>query len=107
MDFYERLALVFAGLENDRGLKRQRVMLNSGLDSAQYQAYKRANRLPSLEMLQRLATCDDFPLTLHRLQAFKAIEKYGSAILYDAIEVLKAEKSVQVNIARDRALNSN
>lgn len=92
MKFYERLEGLFNEIESSQGIGRSQIMMRTGLDSAQYRAYKRENRLPSEEMLKRLSSCSEFNIRLENLQAWKALDEYNHISLLKASQIIVQEK---------------
>jgi hypothetical protein len=91
MALFERLENLFSEIEKRTGLKKNRVLLEAGIDPAQYRAYKRASRVLSDDMLERLGKSSSVHVSVECLKAWKAIDEFGSAVLHEAIRVLQEE----------------
>lgn len=92
MNFYDRLEAVFARIKDECGLSKQQALLKAGIDPASFYGYKRSNRLPNPEWLERLAMLPEFPIEKSRLKAWRAIDEFGAEVLAEAIKVLDAER---------------
>lgn len=92
MSMFDRLEALFLEIEQKTGLKKHRVLLEAGIDPAQYRAYKRASRSLSDDMLERLGNSEQVHVSVERLKAWKAIDEFGPKVLQEAIEVLQAEQ---------------
>jgi transcriptional regulator with XRE-family HTH domain len=92
MKFYERLEGLFNRIEQSQGISRSQIIMRTGLDPAQYRAYKRENRLPSDEMLKKLSSCSEFNIRLENLQAWKALDEYSQRSLLRAFQIILQEK---------------
>lgn len=68
------------------GLKRDRLLLNAGLDPAQYRRYVRENRLFSDVMLDRFAEHADFQTTIEQLYGWRILDEYGESAIFNAVE---------------------
>lgn len=97
MILFERLENLFLEIEKRTGLKKNRVLLEAGIDPAQYRAYKRANRVLSDDMLERLGKSSSVHLTVQRLKAWKAIDEFGEEVLQEAILVFQEEEGLSVD----------
>jgi hypothetical protein len=95
MFLFERMDALFIDIEQRTGLKKQRILLEAGIDPAQFRAYKRANRVLSDDMLQRLGSSAHVHIPLERLRAWKAIDEFGATVLLEALNVLKEEKLLE------------
>lgn len=91
MTLFERLEALFVEVESMTGLKKHRVLLEAGIDPAQYRAYKRASRPLSDDMLARLGSSPNVHVSVERLRAWKAIDEFGPDVLKEALSVLKEE----------------
>jgi hypothetical protein len=91
MALFERLETLFLEIEQKTGLKKNRILLEAGIDPAQYRAYKRASRVLSDDMLDRLGKSPYVHVSPERLKAWKAIEAFGPDVLREAIQVLSEE----------------
>jgi hypothetical protein len=85
---FDRLEALFLEMEQRTGLKKHRILLEAGIDPAQYRAYKRASRCLSEDMLDRLGKSSHVHLSVERLKAWKALDEFGPAVLREAILVL-------------------
>jgi hypothetical protein len=94
MSLFDRLEALFLEMEKRTGLKKHRILLEAGIDPAQYRAYKRAGRALSDDMLERLGKSDHVHLSVERLKAWKAIDEFGPAVLVEAIKVLQEENNL-------------
>ncbi|WP_303674559.1 hypothetical protein [Vampirovibrio chlorellavorus] len=92
MSMFDRLEALFLEIEQKTGLKKHRILLEAGIDPAQYRAYKRASRSLSDDMLERLGKSEQVHVSVTRLKAWKAIDEFGSEVLQEAIAVLQAEQ---------------
>jgi hypothetical protein len=92
MSLFNRLEALFAEAEQNTGLKKHRILLDAGIDPAQYRAYKRASRALSDDMLERLGNSPYINATVERLRAWKAIDEFGPIVLREALQVLEEEK---------------
>lgn len=63
-------------LAESKGISRNRIMLDVGLDPAQYRKYFRENKLLSDTMLERLSNSPFIPYTYEELRLFKAEDEY-------------------------------
>ncbi|WP_373533250.1 hypothetical protein [Vampirovibrio sp.] len=97
MSMFDRLESLFLEMEQRTGLKKHRILLEAGIDPAQYRAYKRASRCLSDDMLDRLGKSSHVHLSVERLRAWKAIDEFGPAVLREAIQVLEEEVSLDVD----------
>jgi hypothetical protein len=88
MSMFDRLEALFLEMEQRTGLKKHRILLEAGIDPAQYRAYKRASRCLSEDMLDRLGKSSHVHLSVERLKAWKALDEFGPAVLREAILVL-------------------
>ncbi len=88
MDLFERLEQLFSEIEAKTGLKKNRVLLEAGIDPAQYRAYKRASRLLSDDMLDRLGKSAHVHIPAARLKAWKAIDAFGPDVINESMQVL-------------------
>jgi hypothetical protein len=88
---FDRLEALFLEMEQRTGLKKHRILLEAGIDPAQYRAYKRAGRCLSEDMLDRLGKSSHVHLSVERLRAWKAIDEFGPAVLREAILVLEED----------------
>ena len=69
LTLFDRLESLFLEMEKRTGLKKHRILLEAGIDPAQYRAYKRANRALSDDMLDRLGKSEHgFSLSSDRLR---------------------------------------
>lgn len=96
MTLFDRLEALFLEMEERTGLKKHRILLEAGIDPAQYRAYKRANRVLSDDMLERLGKSEYVHVGVDRLKAWKAIDEFGITVLLEALQVLKEENLVLV-----------
>lgn len=94
MSMFDRLEALFLEMEQRTGLKKHRILLEAGIDPAQYRAYKRASRCLSDDMLDRLGKSSHVHLSVERLRAWKAIDEFGPAVLREAINVLQEENTI-------------
>lgn len=94
MTLFDRLEALFLEMEKRTGLKKHRILLEAGIDPAQYRAYKRAGRSLSADMLERLGKSEHAHVSIERLKAWKAIDEFGPAVLLEAIQVLQEEHSI-------------
>jgi|GEM_PF-1610866 len=94
MTLFDRLEALFLEMEKRTGLKKHRILLEAGIDPAQYRAYKRAGRVLSDDMLERLGKSEHTAVSIERLKAWKAIDEFGPAVLLEALEVLQEEKAI-------------
>lgn len=92
MRLFERLESLFDEIEKNTGMSKHRVLLEAGVDPAQFRAYRRAERLLSDDMLTRLGQSEHFPVSKKRLMAWKAIDEYGAQVLSEAMRVLQEEQ---------------
>jgi len=97
MTLFDRIEALFLEIEQRTGLKKHRVLLEAGIDPAQYRAYKRANRVLSDDMLERLGKSEHVHISMERLKAWKAIDEFGSEVLQEALQVLQEEKATGSN----------
>jgi len=97
MTLFDRLESLFLEMEKRTGLKKHRILLEAGIDPAQYRAYKRANRALSDDMLDRLGKSEQVHLSIERLKAWKAIDEFGPAVLQEALTVLEEEGGLKGN----------
>lgn len=88
IDYVEQL---FNKQAERTGEKRSRLLLNTGVDPAQYRAYHKANRLLSDDMLERIASTYPDMTTYEELKARKAIDQYGSQVIKTACGIVKKE----------------
>lgn len=93
MSMFDRLEALFLEMEQRTGLKKHRILLEAGIDPAQYRAYKRASRALSDDMLERLGKSAHVHISAERLKAWKAIDEFGAAVLHEAIVVLHEENT--------------
>lgn len=93
MSMFDRLEALFLEMEQRTGLKKHRILLEAGIDPAQYRAYKRASRALSDDMLERLGKSAHVHISTERLKAWKAIDEFGAAVLHEAIIVLQEENT--------------
>lgn len=93
MSMFDRLEALFLEMEQRTGLKKHRILLEAGIDPAQYRAYKRASRALSDDMLERLGKSAHVHISADRLKAWKAIDEFGAAVLHEAIVVLHEENT--------------
>lgn len=93
MSMFDRLEALFLEMEKRTGLKKHRILLEAGIDPAQYRAYKRASRALSDDMLERLGKSAYVHISPERLKAWKAIDEFGPAVLNEAIVVLAEENT--------------
>lgn len=94
MTLFDRMEALFLEVEQRTGLKKHRILLEAGIDPAQYRAYKRANRILSDDMLERLGNSEHVHISMDRLKAWKAIDEFGSAVLNEALVVLQEENTL-------------
>lgn len=95
MSMFDRLETLFLEMEQRTGLKKHRILLEAGIDPAQYRAYKRASRPLSDDMLDRLGKSAYVHVSVERLRAWKAIDEFGAAVLLEAIQVLREENALE------------
>ena len=88
MRLIDTLERLFEEQEKQHGLSKNRALLNAGIDPTQYQAYKKANRLLTNEMLERLGKTGAVGLSTEELIARKAIEMFGIDIIYLAYQIV-------------------
>ena len=98
MTLFDRIEALFLEIEQIKGLKKHRILLEAGIDPAQYRAYKRANRALSDDMLDRLGKSEHVHLSTERLKAWKAIDEFGAPVLMEALQVLEEEKNNSDNL---------
>ena len=91
---FDRLEALFLEMEKRTGLKKHRILLEAGIDPAQYRAYKRADRALSDDMLDRLGKSEHVHISVERLKAWKAIDQFGSTVLTEAMKVLQEESGL-------------
>lgn len=91
MKLIEHIEQIFTEHAEKTGEKRSRIIINTGIDPAQYRAYQKANRLLSDDMLQRIANTYPQTTTLEELRARKALEQYGSTVISVACKIAKKE----------------
>lgn len=107
ISLFDRLEALFLEMEKRTGLKKHRILLEAGIDPAQYRAYKRANRALSDDMLDRLGKSEHVHISVERLKAWKAIDEFGSEVLMEAIKVLQEENALNGNAKPESENNSN
>lgn len=96
MKLIDYIEQIFNEHAEQTGEKRSRIIINTGIDPAQYRAYQKANRLLSDDMLQRIAHTYPQATTLEELRARKALEQYGATVIVAASKIAKKEaKSYQ------------
>lgn len=91
MKLIDYIEQIFDEHANQTGEKRSRIIINTGIDPAQYRAYQKANRLLSDDMLQRIAKTYPQATTLEELRARKALDQYGSKVIALAHKIAKKE----------------
>lgn len=96
MALFDRLESLFQEVEQRTGMKKHRILLEAGIDPAQYRAYKRVLRPLSDDMLERLGKSHHIHLSTIRLKAWKAIDAFGPEVLQEALQVLQAEGELDV-----------
>jgi hypothetical protein len=94
MTLFDRMDALFLEVEKRTGLKKHRILLEAGIDPAQYRAYRRANRILSDDMLERLGNSEHVHVSTERLKAWKAIDEFGSTVLVEALNVLREENAI-------------
>lgn len=94
MSLFDRMDALFLEIEKRTGLKKHRILLEAGIDPAQYRAYRRANRILSDDMLERLGNSEHVHISIDRLKAWKAIDEFGSSVLLEALRVLREENAI-------------
>lgn len=95
MDFYERISKLFQEVKLQTGYTRHRILLEAGVDPAQFHAYKRAGRLLSDDTLTRLGQSPLIPATTKKLFAWKALASYSPEVIIEAQKVL-GENSLEI-----------
>ena len=98
MTLFDRLEILFLEMEKRTGLKKHRILLEAGIDPAQYRAYKRAGRALSDDMLDRLGKSEYVHVSIERLKAWKAIDEFGPDVLLEALQVLQEESTIEQTI---------
>jgi len=93
MSLFDRMDALFLDIEQRTGLKKHRILLEAGIDPAQYRAYRRANRILSDDMLERLGNSEHVHISMDRLKAWKAIDEFGLSVLVEALNVLREENA--------------
>lgn len=91
MSLFDRMDALFLEIEKRTGLKKHRILLEAGIDPAQFRAYRRANRILSDDMLERLGNSEHVHISIERLKAWKAIDEFGPSVLIEALKVLREE----------------
>jgi hypothetical protein len=94
MTLFDRIETLFVEIEQRKGLKKHRILLEAGIDPAQYRAYKRANRVLSDDMLDRLGKSEHVHISIERLKAWKALDKFGASVLREGLKVLQEEEGL-------------
>lgn len=95
MDFYERISKLFQEAKLQTGYSKHRILLDVGVDPAQFHSYKRAGRLLSDDMLIRLGQSPLIPATTKKLLAWKALASYSPEVIIEAQKVL-SENSLEI-----------
>lgn len=92
MDFFERFERMFLAIEKETGCSKHRILLEAGVDPAQFRAYTRVGRLLSVDTLTRLGKSPLVPHTVNELLSWKALAEYGPDVLTEALKVLEEER---------------
>lgn len=93
MNFYARIEQLLSTAENETGLSKHRILLESGIDPSQYRSYQRAGRLLSKHMLVCLANSTHCPYSLNSLLAWKALEEYGEQVVLEAAALVNQKSN--------------
>lgn len=94
MNFYSRLDGLFESIEKKTGLSKQRILIELGLDPAQFRAYKKANRVPSNPMLISISKSSLCPYSITTLSAWKALHEYGIEVIQEAAKLARKDKAL-------------
>lgn len=89
--FYERLEECLILIQSQTGLSRRQILLEAGIDPSQYQAYKRAERVSSKQMLIGITNLPNCPYSLDTLLAWQIVHIYGPGPIQEAQKILKKE----------------
>jgi hypothetical protein len=89
---FDNVERLFMEAKERTGVSRDRILLNCGIDPAQYRSYLRAGRLLSDAMLERLSQSEELRIKLTSLKGWRALDEYSPEDLLEAMKVAYPER---------------